>query len=176
MGVHMLLTDGAHDWPLDIWPQHLRQARQAVGEWGYVVALVRLDDLDIERWQLFMDQCTALQLTPILRLATTHRPSGGWEAPPRDDNGTYGTTASHYTNFIQALAWPPARQTGGHYVIVGNEPNCGDEWGGRPDPAAYARFLIDVADTLHASDPQALVLNGGFDLYAPHTGGLPINQ
>jgi hypothetical protein len=60
-----------------------------------------------------------------------------------------------------------------HYVIVGNEPNHGGEWGGQPDPEAYARFLIDVADALHAADPNARVLNAGFDPYAPNTGGQP---
>jgi hypothetical protein len=56
---------------------------------------------------------------------------------------------------------------------VGNEPNHGGEWGGRPDPVAYARFLIEVADALHAADPQAHVLNAGFDAYTPHTGSQP---
>jgi hypothetical protein len=168
--VHLLLTDGRHDWPTDRWPSHLRYARQAVGEGGFVVELVRLDDLDPVRWQIFMDLCAEHHLTPMLRLATTHDEAlGGWTVPPQDSDGTYRMVATQYAQFVTALRWP----TDAHYVIVGNEPNHGAEWGGRPDPAAYARFLIDVADALHTADPQARILNAGFDAYAPNTGQKP---
>jgi hypothetical protein len=173
LGVHLLLADGRHDWPQALWASHLEYARQAVGEGGFVVELVRLDDLEPGRWQQFMDLCAQLQLTPVLRLATTHdAQKGGWTAPPQDAGGRYHTVAAQYTQFVTTLKWP----TEAHYVIVGNEPNHGGEWGGRPDPAAYARFLLDVADALHAADPQAKVLNAGFDAYTPHTGSLPFND
>ncbi len=170
LGVYLLLDDGRNHWPVEVWPEHLRRARQAVGEWGYVTQLVRLDDLDPDRWQIFMDLCADLHLTPILRLATVYdREADRWIAPPPDPDGTYYTVAARYADFAAALDWP----TGEHFVVAGNEPNHGNEWGGQPDPAAYARFLIDVADALHAADPGARVLNAGFDAYAPHTGGLP---
>ena len=35
-----------------------------------------------------------------------------------------------------------------HYVIVGNEPNRGDEWSDQPNPAEYARYLRDVGNAL----------------------------
>jgi len=117
-----------------------------------------------------MDLCAELHLTPILRLATTYdREAGWWAAPPRDSDGSYRAVAAEYADFVAALRWP----TAGHYIVVGNEPNHGDEWGGRPDPEAYARFLIDAADALHAADAGARVLNAGFDPYAPHTGSQP---
>jgi hypothetical protein len=170
LGIHLLLADGRHDWPPDRWPDHLQYARQAVGEWGFVTELIRLDDLDPLRWQRFMDLCADLHLTPILRLATIHDPAnGGWIAPPRDPDGTYRTVAARYAQFVVDLNWP----ADAHYVIVGNEPNHGGEWGGHPDPVAYARFLIGVADALHAADPQARVMNAGFDAYTPHTGSHP---
>ncbi|MEM7131519.1 MAG: hypothetical protein AAF702_34715 [Chloroflexota bacterium] len=170
----MLLTDGAHDWPIDLWRSHLEEARHAVGEWGYVIVLVRLDDLDPERWQHFMDLCTELALTPLVRLATTHMPGEGWSAPPVDQDGSYKSVAEDVTDLLSNLAWPPVTETGGNFVIVGNEPNRGDEWGGRPNPPQYARFLLDVADALHKADPDLYILNAGFDLYAPHTGSLPL--
>jgi len=170
LGVHLLLTDGRYDWPMDRWPEHMQYARRAVGEWGFVVQLVRLDDLDPSRWQRFMDLAATLHLIPILRLATFHDEElGGWTAPPQDPDETYRTVAAEYVQFLTALRWP----TNAHYVIVGNEPNHGPEWGGRPNPAAYARFLIDVADALHAADSQARVLNAGFDPYSPNTGDAP---
>jgi hypothetical protein len=170
LGVHLLLDDGRNVWPMDVWPSHLAYARQAVGEGGYVTELVRLDDLDPVRWQVFMDLCAEHHLTPILRLATTYdQGAGWWVAPPQDGDGTYRTVASRYAEFVSSLRWP----TDAHYVVVGNEPNQGAEWGGRPEPVAYARFLVDVADALHSADANARVLNAGFDPFAPHTGSQP---
>jgi len=169
-GVHLLLDDGRNVWPMSVWPTHLRYARQVVGEWGYVTELIRLDDLNAERWQVFMDLCAELHLTPILRLATTYdRAAGWWTAPPADPDGRYRTIAARYADFVMALRWP----TTGHTVVVGNEPNHGDEWGGRPDPVDYARFLMDVADALHIADGGARVLNAGLDPYTPNTGSVP---
>jgi hypothetical protein len=170
LGLHLLLDDGRNAWPMDVWPAHIEYARQAVGEWGYVTQVVRLDDLDPVRWQAFMDLCAEHHLTPILRLATTYdREAGWWVAPSADDDGSYHTVAARYAEFVAAQRWP----TDAHTIVVGNEPNHGDEWGGRPDPAAYACFLIDVADALHEADPRARVLNAGFDPYVPHTGSQP---
>jgi hypothetical protein len=117
-----------------------------------------------------MDLSTEHGLTPILRLATVYdHDQGLWVAPEADPDGRYHTVAEQYASFVATLAWPSEA----HYVIVGNEPNHGNEWGGRPDPAAYARFLIDVADALHEADPQARVLNAGLDLFVLHTGDQP---
>lgn len=171
MGIYLLLDDGRKHWPVERWAEHLRAAREIVGEWGFVVQLVRLDDLDAAKWQQFMDLCAALELTPVIRLATVYdQMAGYWIAPPQDADRTYRGVAQQYADFITALEWP----TDEHWVIVGNEPNQGGEWGGKPDAAAYARFLIDVADTLHAVDPGARVLNGALDPYAPHTGDVAL--
>ena len=97
-GVHLLLDDGRFAWPEAVWPEHLHYARQAVGEWGYVTELVRLDDLDPTKWQRFMDICAELHLTPILRLATTYdQTAGWWTAPPPNGNGRY--TISYLVHF-----------------------------------------------------------------------------
>lgn len=166
LGVHLLLDDGRNQWPLEQWRDHLAHAPRG----GYVVQLVRSDDLDPVRWQHFMDLCAAFDLHPILRLATTfNTEQGWWEAPAPDPDGSYSTLARAYADFITALEWP----TEAHPITIGNEPNHGNEWGGRPDPAAYARFLLDVAHALHTADPAALVLNAGFDTHAPHTGSIP---
>jgi hypothetical protein len=169
-GVHLLIDDGRNAWPVEAWSEHLAYARQAVGQGGYVTQVVRSEDLDLARWQHFMDLCAEYELTPILRLATTFDlEMGWWEAPQRDEDGSYRTVAAAYAAFVSGLDWP----TGEHYVVVGNEPNHGNEWGGRADPAAYARFLVDVATAVRAADPAARVLNAGFDPYTPHTGGFP---
>lgn len=170
LGVHVLLDDGRNTWPPDVWPEHLAAARDLIGSGGWVVELVRLDDLDVERWQRFFDLCAKLNLRPILRLATTFDQSAGyWVAPPSGPGDGYAQTAQRYAAFVAGLSWP----TNTHPVLVGNEPNHGDEWGGRADPAAYARFLRDVAAALRAVDPAVLVLNAPLDPYSPNTNGQP---
>jgi hypothetical protein len=168
-GVHLLLDDGLQQWPRDVWDEHLAYARRLVGPGGYVVELIRADDLDSEKWQGFLDGAQRHGLNPIIRLATWQdRAAGHWVAPPADPNGnTYHELAARYARFISAL-----RGQGPRYVLVGNEPNRGDEWGGYPDPAAYARYLIDVSSALHATAPgRVLVLNGALDQFAPNTRG-----
>lgn len=170
-GVHMLLADTYHDWDDAIWYDHLDYASQTVGEWGYVVQLIRLDDLDLTRWQAFMDHCADLKLTPVIRLATTPNPAiGGWDAPPQDADGRYDTIAQIYATFLNQLVWP----TDQHFIVVHNEPNHGNEWGGMPNPAEYAHFLQAVSQAIKETDGQAVVLNAGFDTYAPHTNGQEI--
>ncbi|MBA3534982.1 MAG: hypothetical protein H0T73_23980 [Ardenticatenales bacterium] len=170
-GVHLLLDDGRNAWPQTLWATHLDHAREVIGVDGYVTELVRLDDLDPVRWQHFMDLCAERDLIPILRLATTfEREKNWWNAPEPDHTGRYHDIAAQYATFVAALRWP----TSNHYIVVGNEPNHGNEWSGHPDPPAYARFLIDVADALHAADPAAHVLNAGLDPYTPHSGTLPL--
>jgi hypothetical protein len=170
LGIHLLLDDGRHQWPTERWAEHLQSARDLVGEWGHVVELVRSDDLDPMKWQFFFDECARLHLTPVLRLATAFdKDHNWWTAPPRDPDNRYTSTATAYAVFVSAIRWP----TDAHYVVVGNEPNHGDEWGGRPDPIAYARFLRDVSEALHAADQYVQVLNAPLDPFTPHTNGQP---
>ncbi|MCL4869410.1 MAG: hypothetical protein KJ063_10600 [Anaerolineae bacterium] len=172
LGIHLLLDDGRNHWPVELWPEHLDYARQVVGEWGFVVQLIRQDDFDETKWQLFMNLCAERQITPIVRLATTFDPSQGWwVAPPQDRDGGYGEIAAATATFLTALHWP----TGEHLIIVGNEPNHGDEWGGRANPTEYARYLRDMAAALHATDPDARILNAPLDPFTPHTGAGTLN-
>jgi hypothetical protein len=170
-GVHLLLDDGVTQWPTEVWDQHVTHARRLIGNGGYVLELVRLDDLNIPKWQAYLDLIVANGLTPMLRLATYQdRQRGHWVAPPTDSDGRrYRDVAARYATFIRELRAP-----GPLYVIVGNEPNRGDEWSGKPDPVAYARFLSDVSEALRG-DPRVLVLNGAMDQYAPNTQGLALN-
>jgi hypothetical protein len=169
----MLLDDGRSHWPTALWREHMAYASQLIGKGGYVTQLVRLDDLDPDKWQLFMDLCAEFDLIPILRLATVFdREAGLWQRPPANKDGRYGNTAQQYADFITTLNWPSDE----HYMVVGNEPNHGDEWGGRPDPAAYAQFLIDVSVSVKTADPQARILNAPLDQFTPNTGSQPFNN
>lgn len=169
-GVHLLLDDGRQQWPIEIWRAHMVAARELVGSGGYVTQLITLDDLDVAKWQTFMDLCAELELIPIIRLATTFdQASNWWTAPAEEPNGRFTTVATHYTAFLTALDWPAATKI----VVVGNEPNHGNEWSGRPDPVAYARLLVDVSQALKTADSTFFVLNAGLDTFSPHTGSQP---
>lgn len=170
LGFHLLLDDGRGAWPQYHWPQHLQLVRQATGPGGYVTQLIRSNDLDPAKWQRFLDFCAMYELRPIIRLATTFESEGGyWSPPPADANGRYVTISEQYASFLASMIWPEPP-----IVIVGNEPNHGDEWGGAPDPAAYARFLVDTSQAIKRQLPQATILNAGLDLYSPHTNGQPL--
>jgi hypothetical protein len=169
-GIHLLLDDGRNHWLPDVWPQHVQAARQIVGQGGYVIQLIRLDDLDVERWQFFLDLCAQEQLVPIIRLATPYdHDRKWWEAPPKDAGGEgYTEAARRYREFLAQLRWPAPQR----YAIVHNEPNRGDEWSDQPNPAEYARFLLDVGQALHTIG--FTILAPALDLYAPHSNGQPI--
>jgi hypothetical protein len=166
-GIHLLLDDGRNHWPADVWPQHVQAARRIVGEGGYVVQLIRLDDLNPGRWQRFLDLCAQERLVPIIRLAGEYdHERKWWIAPPPDAGGQgYGEVAARYRDFLAQLRWPAEPR----YVIVYNEPNRGDEWSSAPNPAEYARFLFDVGQALH--EIGITVLGPALDLYAPHSNG-----
>jgi len=137
---------------------------------GYVTQLVRLDDLDTVKWQQFLDLSAAYRFLPIVRLATVfEREANWWAAPVPDEDGGYQTVANDYVEFLAQLDWHGLTRL----VVVGNEPNHGNEWGGVPHPADYARFLRDVAGRLYEWDDAVVVMNAGMDAYTPHTNGQP---
>jgi hypothetical protein len=48
------------------------------------------------------------------------------------------------------------------YVQIGNEPNLHYMWGGRADPAEYARFFVEVSSAIRSlGEPRIKVLNAG---------------
>lgn len=170
-GVQLMLADGGDLWAGRVWFEHVAYARKLVGEGGYVLEVVPLEDvidpLGVQRWQYFMDLCAEEHVVPILRLATTYDHQNRlWIAPPTDpDQTSYHVVAARIASFVGQLRWP----TPTHDVVVGNEPNRGDEWGNHPDPAAYARYLVDVGAALHGVG--ATVLGPTLDPYAPNSRG-----
>ena len=105
-------------------------------KWGYVVIPIRIDDRDYEKWKIFFDKATDLKVIPIIRLAMHADKNGGW-AIPTDDEIFYSA------KFLNQMPWPIKQR----YVIVFNEPNHAQEWGGQINPAGYAErlnFAIDV--------------------------------
>ena len=94
------------------------------GDWGYVTVVIREDDLNQEKWQLFFDDCRQRHLIPIIRIAT-HLKGRSW-VKPKD--------LKKWPRFLSSLNWPVKKQI----VIVFNEPNQALEWGDEINPQEYA--------------------------------------
>lgn len=170
IGVHFLLDDGRNRWPVEVWDAHFAYADRVAAAGGIAVQMIRADDLDAGRWQRYLDLAAVHDLTPVLRLATTFDfERDVWHAPAPDEAGTYAQWGERYAAFLNALRWPSDDK----HVILLNEPNNGHEWGGAPDPAAYAQFVMEVAPILREQVAGVVILNAALDLYAPHTGGQP---
>jgi hypothetical protein len=78
-----------------------------------------------------------------------------------------------YGDFVQAVA---TRYKGrvGHFQIW-NEPNLGEEWTGRPDPAAYAQLLKVAHTRLKAVSPETVVLSAPLAINTEN-GPLHLNE
>jgi hypothetical protein len=137
------------------------------GEWGYVTIPIQSGDRDIEKWQKFMDECKRLKLIPLVRLATegdyfnTHV----WRKPNASD-------ILDFANFLNSLQWP----TKNRYVIVFNEVNRGDEWGGSPNPEEYADILSYAVTVFKSKSHDFFMISAGLDNAAPNRPGMYMNQ
>ncbi len=132
------------------------------GEWGYVTIPIQTGDKDLDKWQKFMDECKRLKLIPIVRLSTEADPQNTavWRKPTATD-------ILDFANFLNSLNWPIENR----YVIVFNEMNRFDEWGGEaPDPAAYTDFLSYASQTFREQNPNFFIIMGGLDNAAPNDG------
>jgi hypothetical protein len=122
IGIHILTAD----------PKEASEAAQLAnnnGDWGYVTVIIQDDDRKVDKWQAFFNDLRRRHLIPIVRIAT-HSDQGNWSVPSSgEENG--------WAEFLNNLIWP----TKNRYVIIFNEPNHGQEWGGKVDAAEYAQTL-----------------------------------
>jgi hypothetical protein len=162
MGAHLLMTGVHTEFPRAVWGEHLRYVREMTGAGGWVAQVVQSTDRDITKWQAFLDDCFALGLRPVLRLATyPHPKTGHWVIPTKHDPQAW---ESFFADLhLSEPVW----------VIIGNEPNSGGEWGGRANATAYANYFVKVASRLKKLDQPLYIAMAALDLYAPHTNDLP---
>lgn len=149
-----------------LFPSELSQAAKLVnstgGDWGYVTIPIQYGDRDIEKWQSFMNDAARYHLIPIIRIATEpyHANTNVWRKPNDYD-------IVDFANFLNSLSWP----TKNRYVLLFNEVNRFDEWGGdAPDPAVYADFVSDAVDAFKARNSDFFVIAGGLDNASPNDG------
>ena len=127
------------------------------GEWGYVTFVITEAERDHNRWQQVFDQMRRLHLIPIVRIAT--KANGDiWEAPNEAE-------INNWIAFLNSLNWVIQNR----YVIIANEPNHANEWGGKIDPSGYATYLNKFAGALHTASSDFFVLPAGFDASAKNT-------
>ncbi|PJE69061.1 hypothetical protein COU96_01745 [Candidatus Shapirobacteria bacterium CG10_big_fil_rev_8_21_14_0_10_38_14] len=143
-------------------PHDLNKAAQLVnssgGDWGYATIVIREDDLDHGKWQKFFDDCRQQHLIPIVRLATRMLPSGFWAKPQLNE-------LAKWPQFLNSLNWPVKQQI----VIIFNEPNHSQEWGGEINPQEYALVLNQMINLLKAVNENFFILPAGLDQAASRT-------
>lgn len=125
------------------------------GQWGYVTVVIQENDRDVHKWQEAFDQMRELHLIPIVRLATS--PIGDyWRRPEKGD-------VDGWVSFLNSLNWVVKDR----YVVLFNEPNHGQEWGGGVDIHSYADVSEEFVQKLHEVNNGYFVMLAGFDAAAP---------
>lgn len=154
-----------------LFPSELPEASKLVnangGEWGYVTIPIQSGDRDIQKWQSFFDDCKKLNVIPLVRLATEgdYFNTKVWRTPKEED-------IVDFANFLNSLEWPVKNR----YVIVFNEVNRGDEWGGSADPKTYAELLSYSVSVFKSKSDDFFIISSGLDNAAPSEGTKYMDQ
>ncbi len=137
------------------------------GDWGYVTIPIQVGDRDLTKWQNFMDQARKSHVIPIIRLAT----EGDYFNTKAWRKATYADVVD-FANFLDSLNWP----TKNRYVVVFNEVNRGDEWGGNVNPEEYAQILSYAVTVFKSKNQDFFILSAGLDNAAPNQGTDYMNE
>jgi Bacterial SH3 domain len=126
------------------------------GDWGYLTVVFTADERDSTHGeallQQLLDRCFEQHLQPIIRVTTRFDVrTETWSRPEPDD-------AERWRELLERGRWPTKRV----WVIAGNEPNLGREWGGEVDSAAYAEYLSHFLDVF-ADSERFKAVNGPLD-------------
>ncbi|MCL4352899.1 hypothetical protein M1615_00280 [Patescibacteria group bacterium] len=141
-----------------LFPSELGEAASLVnsggGDWGYVTIPIQSGDKNMAKWQKFMDEARRYHLIPIIRLSTEgdYFNTKVWRTPTRFD-------IIDFANFLNSLTWP----TKNRYVVIFNEPNRADEWGGSVDPAGYAKILSYAYSVFKSRSKDFFIISAGLD-------------
>ena len=128
---------------------------------------MQISDRNFTKWQKFMRDAKKYRVIPIIRIATTADPNNpaAWRKPTTKD-------ISDFASFLNQLDWP----TQNRYVIIFNEVNRGDEWGGAVNPAEYAQLLSYAVTVLKSKSQDYFVISAGMDNAAPQQVPESMNQ
>lgn len=137
------------------------------GDWGYTTIVIQSGDKDLEKWQKFMDLAKQNHIIPIIRLSTEgdYFNTQVWRKPTDLD-------IIDFANFLDSLDWP----TKNRYVIIFNEVNRGEEWGGILNPKEYAELLSFAVTIFKSKNPDYFIIPAGLDNAAPNVANLYMDQ
>jgi len=158
-GIHILFTN------------ELQEAAKLVnsqgGDWGYVTIPIQAGDRDLEKWQKFMDGAKNLHVIPIIRLATEgdYFNTKVWRKPKFED-------VLDFANFLDSVKWP----TKNRYIIVFNEVNRSDEWGGSSSPIEYAQILNYAVTIFKSKSQDFFIISSGLDNASINNPGISFNE
>lgn len=144
-------------------PDEIGQAAKLVnnegnGSWGYVVVPIQATDRNRVTWERFMKKAKELKVIPIIRVATVVE-GVHWEEPNNYD-------LVDFANFLNDLSWP----TKNRYVIIFNEVNRADEYGGLLAPERYADILANAITIFKERNEDFFMLPAGLDNAAANSG------
>ena len=144
MGIHILF------------PSELHTAAEIINNsekasWGYVTIPIQATDRDRKKWQDFLNQCVIERVIPLIRVATVPEGSN-WIEPNSFD-------LIDFANFLNDLKWP----TQNRYIIIFNEVNRPDEYGGSANPERYADILNNAVDIFKTRSADFFILPAGLD-------------
>lgn len=154
-----------------LFPEEVSEASTLInssgGDWGYVTIPIQASDKNLIKWQKFMDDCRKYHLIPIVRLATNgdYFNTTSWSAPNDDD-------VLDFANFLNSLDWP----TKNRYIVVYNETNRADEWGGSPDPSSYAQILDYTVKIFKQRNPDFFIIAAGLDNASINISGKSMDE
>lgn len=137
------------------------------GDWGYVTIPIQNTDRDLIKWQTFMDRAKELHIIPLIRLASEgdYFNTRVWKKPTPED-------IVDFANFLDSLNWP----TRNRYVIIYNEVNRADEWGGSVNPEEYANLLSYSVNVFKSKSDDYFIISAGLDNSAPEEPPAYMNQ
>lgn len=159
-GIHILFTDEIE--------KAASIVNSAGGQWGYVTIPIQVGDRDLDKWQEFMSKCYVYKIIPIIRLATEsdYKKTGVWRKPTEED-------ILDFANFLSSIAWPVKNR----YIILFNEVNRYDEWGGEdPSPEQYADIANYAVDVFKSKSEDFFLIMAGLDNASPNSPGKYIDK
>lgn len=128
------------------------------GDWGYVTIVIPENERKTDKWNTIFERMRQLHLIPIVRLAT-HIEGNSWTVPKKEESAVWA-------DFLNSLDWPIKNR----YIVLFNEPNHANEWGGYISPEEYAETSASFSNELKKRSDDFYIMLAGFDASAPTTG------
>jgi hypothetical protein len=151
LGIHILNTGDLSK------AKELLKTEKTKDDWHYITIPLSLADLKKrDEWNAFFLTAKQEKFTPIIRLVTKFE-NGAWSVPNKKQ-------ITEYFTFLSSLDWPTDKK----YIIVFNEVNHANEWGGRIDPGQYADVLKFTSNWAKSEDKNYQILPAAMDLAAPN--------